>query len=263
MSRTTPLTWSSTTQLSTMPCISPTRWVTPWPMFPRRPCYWPAPAQMSLQGKKTNKPCQHFNFSVLLCGFIFLFDSFSPSARFNASTSRRGTLTRSGWSTCPRARTQRHFVWARAGWRSPPAHWCSASSLWAESRGKSSVCPGRWCAWWDTESSCSLSTTGVRHTHTHTRLFLFVRTYTDFSSFPFFCTAFPCLWTQVFTVKFTDTVVRTGHNILTFEQMSSLCWLKMYSDHDNAVFTRTHVFFLLVSFSLIRVIIQKFKYRYF
>lgn len=119
-SRTTPLMWSSTTQLFTMPCTSPTRWVTPWLMFPRRPCCWPAPAQMSLQGKKKKNPCQHFNFSVLLCGYIFLFDSFSPSARFNASTSRRGTLTRSGWSTCPRARTQRLFVWARAGRRWPP-----------------------------------------------------------------------------------------------------------------------------------------------
>lgn len=54
-SRTTPSMWSSTTRLSTTPCTLPTHWVTPWPMFPRRPCCWPAPAQMSLQGKKTNK----------------------------------------------------------------------------------------------------------------------------------------------------------------------------------------------------------------
>lgn len=101
------------------------------------------------------------------CSFsIFRFDP-APllfSVSFSASTSLPGTLIRSGWWTCPRARTPRPCVWVRAGLRSPPVRWCSAFSPLEGSREKSSACQVLWCVWLDMGSSCSSFTTGVRHT---------------------------------------------------------------------------------------------------
>lgn len=156
-SRTTPSTWSSTTRLCTTPCISPTPWVTSWLTFPRRQCCWRVPAQMSSPGKS-------LFFSLF---FIFRFDPAPPflfSVSFSASTSLPGTLIRSGWWTCRRARTPRPCVWVRAGLRSPPVRWRSAFSPLEGSREKSSACQVLWCVWLDTGSSCSSFTTGVRHT---------------------------------------------------------------------------------------------------
>lgn len=166
-SRTTPSTWSFTTPPSTTPCTSPTRWVTPWLIFPRRPCYWPAPARTSLPGEPNSIPFWSLFFFV-----HFSREMFQPSPRllsvsFSASTSHHGTPIRSGWWICRTTRTSKRCVWVRAGRRLLQTRWCSDSSPSAECRGKSSACRGPWSAWLDTESSCSSYTTGVRHTHTH------------------------------------------------------------------------------------------------
>lgn len=89
----------------------------------------------------------------------------------SASTSPAGTPVRSGWWTCRRARTWRRCVWVRAGRPSPPARCCCGCSRWAASRGRSSACRGRWCAWPATGSSCWWFTTEVRPKHTPVRRF--------------------------------------------------------------------------------------------